>query len=695
MKRKFILAIAFLLIAAFVCEGQTTVSGTITDAGSVAWAGGVYNFQTVSGSAQNVSGTLNGSGAYSVSITSTPGTFWVAQFCPLATAACYATGQFTIQGATQTVAPTPPAISISLINPPSSVMRAYTDGEITSAVVGSLYYNIGAGIYHGCTAVTGQACTTWANVGAGGTSTWPTLTGGTNSSSAFVCGTGCSITPSGAGVITATNAGGISPPAGDIGGSTSVPTVVATHLAAALPIAQGGTGTATPSLVAGSNVTITGSWPNQTINSSGGGGGGVTSFSGDGALLTNSSSTGAVTATLGSALAHRWWGNPTGSTATAGFNLLTASDIPTLNQSTTGNAATATVAVNAANLTGCTPSTAGDLCYWTGSAWSRVAGNASGTQWLQETSAGLPSWTTPAGGGNTTSTSLTANVMPKANGTNSIINSSVTDNATSVTTTDTGGWVGPSFTGTGTTAGVVDLAQGPTNSGSAPCTTATSICLQAPVAVTSYTMTLPGVLGTAGQLFNLSTSTAGVEVVQTTDFPDIKIIPAANCVNAVAGAGWSLGASGVVTCRGGTNNLGGYVSISDSSGTFGTFQLPIPEDWDTGALPYMRFQIASTDATNGHTIIPSIQVACYKGDGSTTDDVAPNAVHSLSAITLNGNANRFWSTSNVQLNSTDMTGCVAGAIMQVTVGRATDTATNAEFYSATMTFPRLIVVQAN
>jgi hypothetical protein len=37
-----------------------------------------------------------------------------------------------------------------------------------------------------------------------------------------------------------------------------------------LPIANGGTGTTTPSLVAGTNVSITGSWPNQTINSTGG-----------------------------------------------------------------------------------------------------------------------------------------------------------------------------------------------------------------------------------------------------------------------------------------------------------------------------------------------------------------------------------------------------------------------------------------
>jgi hypothetical protein len=37
-------------------------------------------------------------------------------------------------------------------------------------------------------------------------------------------------------------------------------------------VANGGTGTATPSLVAGTNVTVTGTWPNQTIAASGGGG---------------------------------------------------------------------------------------------------------------------------------------------------------------------------------------------------------------------------------------------------------------------------------------------------------------------------------------------------------------------------------------------------------------------------------------
>jgi hypothetical protein len=70
-----------------------------------------------------------------------------------------------------------------------------------------------------------------------------------------------------------------------------------------LNVANGGTGTATPALVAGTNVTITGTWPNQTINSSGGGGGGsgtvtkvsVVSANGLAGTVTNDSTTPAIT----------------------------------------------------------------------------------------------------------------------------------------------------------------------------------------------------------------------------------------------------------------------------------------------------------------------------------------------------------------------------------------------------------------
>lgn len=179
------------------------------------------------------------------------------------------------------------------------------------------------------------------------------------------------------------------------------------------------------------------------------------------------------------------------------------------------------------------------------------------------------------------------------------------------------------------------------------------------------------------------------------DFPDAHMVPAANCNNATPGAGWSIGSGGTVGCRNGTNNKGGYIAITDTSTTFAQFSIPIPEDWDSASNPYIRFQISTSDATAGHTIIPQIQVACLKGDGTTTDDVTLNAAHSLSTVTTNATANQFWSTSNVQMNSTDMTGCSAGSTMIVQVGRATDTATSAFFWSSTITFPRLLNVGAN
>ena len=50
-------------------------------------------------------------------------------------------------------------------------------------------------------------------------------------------------------------------------------TGTAANVTGIVALANGGTGTATPSLVAGTGVTITGSFPNQTIAASGGGGG--------------------------------------------------------------------------------------------------------------------------------------------------------------------------------------------------------------------------------------------------------------------------------------------------------------------------------------------------------------------------------------------------------------------------------------
>jgi len=51
-------------------------------------------------------------------------------------------------------------------------------------------------------------------------------------------------------------------------GAFSAAQPVFTDISGVATVAQGGTGTATPGLVAGTNVTITGSWPDQTVKSS-------------------------------------------------------------------------------------------------------------------------------------------------------------------------------------------------------------------------------------------------------------------------------------------------------------------------------------------------------------------------------------------------------------------------------------------
>jgi hypothetical protein len=72
--------------------------------------------------------------------------------------------------------------------------------------------------------------------------------------------------------IGAISAGVVSFSGGSTGLTPATATTGAVTLGGILDVDNGGTGTATPALVAGTNVTITGTWPNQTINSSNSGG---------------------------------------------------------------------------------------------------------------------------------------------------------------------------------------------------------------------------------------------------------------------------------------------------------------------------------------------------------------------------------------------------------------------------------------
>lgn len=87
---------------------------------------------------------------------------------------------------------------------------------------------------------------------------------------------------------------------------------------------------------------------------------GVTSITGDGVLITNSGSTGAVTVTLGNAGAHKWWGNSSGSSGAPGYNSIGTADLPG-SGATTVNGVTCTLGSTCTVGAGPTGTAGGDL----------------------------------------------------------------------------------------------------------------------------------------------------------------------------------------------------------------------------------------------------------------------------------------------------------------------------------------------
>jgi hypothetical protein len=143
-----------------------------------------------------------------------------------------------------------------------------------------------------------------------------------------------------------------------------------TQVSGTLPVLNGGTGTTTPALVAGSNVTISGTWPNQTINATSSGGSvttvSIVSANGFAGTVATATTTPAITLTTsisgmlkgnGTAISAATSGTDysagtsalaTGivksTTTTGALTIAVAADFPTLNQNTTGTAANLTAA---------------------------------------------------------------------------------------------------------------------------------------------------------------------------------------------------------------------------------------------------------------------------------------------------------------------------------------------------------------
>ena len=116
------------------------------------------------------------------------------------------------------------------------------------------------------------------------------------------------------------------PTSGTLTNATGLP--LTTGVTGLLPIANGGTATATPSIVAGTNVTVTGTWPNQTIaaSASGGSPGGSTTqvqYNNAGAFggITGATTNGTALTLVAPVLGTPASGTVTNLTGTASINI--------------------------------------------------------------------------------------------------------------------------------------------------------------------------------------------------------------------------------------------------------------------------------------------------------------------------------------------------------------------------------------
>lgn len=283
-----------------------------------------------------------------------------------------------------------------------------------------------------------------------------------------------------------------------------------------------------------------------------------------------------------------------------------------------------------------TSTVAGDVLIGNGTTWSILGGNTSGSQCLTETSSGVVSWGTCGGGTITypvtvagtvtsggipyfnsttqssSSAALTANVLVKGGGAGAAPASSLTtDDGTTSTYTGTGGTKSPIFTSTGSTAGFVDYPQGSTSAAVAPCNTATSICEQAPTAVTSYLLTKAGTAA-SGLISNSNNSNVITQSItgdtnhsthataQTATKTIYTLCPASAGGCNVAGqyrVDWYFNQGGTACGTPGTGGVTFALSWTDNAGAHSAVALPMDDSSSlTATGTKFTFQTSNTAA---------------------------------------------------------------------------------------------------
>lgn len=397
------------------------------------------------------------------------------------------------------------------------------------------------------------------------------------------------------------------------------------------------------------------------------------------AVVTGSGTSGQITDWTGSGTIGA--GNLSGDVTTSGT---LATTLATVN-SNIGTFTNATITVNAKGLI--TAASSGS-----GGGSSAFPLTVSGTV----TSGGIPCFTSAIQ--ESSSGLLTANVLVKGGGAGVCPSSStITDNGTSVTTTATSGFVGPSFTANGSTAGYLQLTAGSANSAAA----ASSILLQAPAAVTAYTLTMPGTVGTANQVLQIASVAGGVATLQWAT-------PAASGVTSIAtsspitgGTITTTGTIGCATCVTSASALtanavviggGGQAESTISADTTTTHAL-----FATAGAPAFR-AIASADlpaALASQTSINGLTITASTGTFTIANLKTFTVNNTLTLAGTDGTTMTFPTTS-ATLARTDAANTFTGhqTIEGVTSTGATGTGNFVFATSPTLTTPVLGVASA-
>jgi hypothetical protein len=231
-------------------------------------------------------------------------------------------------------------------------------------------------------------------------------------------------------------------------------------------------------------------------------------------------------------------------------------------------------------LAGCTSSADGALCYDPTNKNTHIRINTADALAVGEAAA------------------IASGFIPKSSSASiSLLTASLADDgittANAFTYTGTGGMRSPTFTSTGATAGFIDFPQGTTSAAVAPCNTATSICEQAPTAVTSYLVTKPGVSATG-----LITNNVSAAVITQGFSGD-----AGHSATVTTGSGTSIGSTSLCStanCPVGTYQVNAYLDITTACTTTGSYIVNLIYTDDQGAKTVpINIQGTGTTPTTG------------------------------------------------------------------------------------------------